>query len=155
MSLEARKALVANPRLHLNDSQKADLLDPKKTDTWLIAALTDLLHRCQHPILITALNSDHPTYDGGPDGHGHNAGKACDCWIADWQSVGDNRVIDLMKALAECPYVYTVCYGGSVAQEEAAEVAWPSFPPFVHCNDNQQPHLHFQVQNAYGGPGLR
>jgi len=60
------------------DSQRADLLDPTKTNPGLIAFLIGLCIDKGHHFGVTAINSDHPTNDGGPDGLGHNAGCAID-----------------------------------------------------------------------------
>jgi hypothetical protein len=61
-------------------SQSADLLDPAKTQTCLIAYLSDLITQYGHHIQVTAINTDHPSWDGGPTGRGHNAGCALDGW---------------------------------------------------------------------------
>jgi hypothetical protein len=70
-------------------SQSSDLLDPKKTNNGLIAYLSQLLGQFGHHLEVTAVNSDHPTNDGGPNGRGHNAGCAIDGWPLASAKAGD------------------------------------------------------------------
>ena len=60
MSVETRRKLVNDTRLVLiRRSQRDDLLDIKRTHTWLVQFLLTLLDTAKHPILVTALYSDH------------------------------------------------------------------------------------------------
>ena len=70
-------------------SQKSDLLDPAKSNDGLIAYLSQLLGQFGHHLEVTAVNSDHPTNDGGPNGRGHNAGCAIDGWPLASGTAGD------------------------------------------------------------------
>lgn len=148
MSIAARKQLAS--QLHFTDEdQRADIIDPGQTNTYLVELLQWLVWKCPSGILITALNSDHPTYDGGPHGNGHNAGKAADIWTA---SSDDTKVLEIIEALAKCPWAWTVGLGGSSKQYESY-VTWPS-GPFVFFEDNNTDHIHVQCANQYG-IGLR
>src|ERR1700730_14435636 len=81
MSQEARDALVDGGHLFYDDgTQKSDLQDESLTNTGLIKYLTQLTTEYGHHLMVTAVRTDHPTWDGGPDGQGHNAGCAIDCW---------------------------------------------------------------------------
>src|SRR5215472_11942401 len=103
MSQEARDAVAARCQL-TDDRQRPDLCDePYKTNTYLISFLTQLADTCGHQLLITALNSDHDP------GTWHNPpGQAVDCWHADWASVGDDKIIDVLEAAA------AIAHNGSV-----------------------------------------
>jgi hypothetical protein len=66
-------------------SHRSDLLNERQTPTnftndGLIAYLSELVGTFGHHFEVTAVNSDHPTTDGGPNGRGHNAGCAIDGW---------------------------------------------------------------------------
>ncbi len=149
MSTQARQELAG--LLHFSDStQKPDLLDPSKTNTLLIQMLLDVVHRCSKPILITALTTDHPTFDGGPGTHGHTQGFAFDGWTA---TGNDADVVFLLRALAASPYVWTVGAGGS-AKNFTSGVTFPNDGKFVFFLDNDQDHVHAQAGNA-SGQGLR
>ena len=144
-----RQALV--DRLHFtDDSQRSDLLNPALTDENLILALEFMVPLCLKGVLITAVRSDHPTYDGGPTGHGHNGGKAIDFWTA---SPDDTDVVEVVVAAARTPYFWTVGLGGS-AKQFVSYVTWPEQPPFVLFMDNNTDHLHAQCANV-NGEGLR
>jgi hypothetical protein len=70
-------------------SHRSDLLDPHKTNTGLIAYLSQLLGDFGHHFEVTAVNTDHTTNDGGPNGRGHNAGCAIDGWPLASARAGD------------------------------------------------------------------
>lgn len=80
MSIEARQKLVGHPNIFFqNDRQKADLLDPEKTQTSLIALLIELVIVKGQLLVITAVRSDH--HDDSALGlHCHANGYAVDCW---------------------------------------------------------------------------
>lgn len=79
MSIDARKALVEHPHtIFRSQSQRDDLLDPNKTQTTLIAMLTDLVNK-GHIILFTAVRSDHGD-DSGLGFHCHAHGFCADTW---------------------------------------------------------------------------
>jgi hypothetical protein len=149
MSVQARNEL-ANLLQFSDATQKPDLLDPSKTNTFLIQMLLDVAQRCPRPILITALTTDHPTVDGGPGTHGHTQGFAFDGWTA---TGGDPGVADLIRALAASPYVWTVGAGGA-AKNYLSGITFPSDGKFIFFLDNNQDHVHAQAGNP-NGQGLR
>lgn len=128
-----------------------DILDPAMTDTWLVALLQDLSNRCVDPILVTSVRSDHAD-DSALGEHGHARGWAADLWIADWKSVGDARITDLLIAIAACPYVWTVGLGGMAREYDTptSAIAWPVDGKFVVFDDNDQDHVHVQAGNGAG-----
>lgn len=88
MSIEARQALVNSPRTFFqSQSQRDDLLDPNKTQTDLIALLTDLVGKGWN-IEFTAIRSDH--HDDSVLGeHCHAHGWCADCWPLKSSRAGD------------------------------------------------------------------
>lgn len=79
MSLEARQALVNSPHTFFqSQSQRDDLLDPNKTQTTLIALLSDLVAKGWN-IEFTAIRSDHHD-DSALGEHCHAHGYCADCW---------------------------------------------------------------------------
>lgn len=82
MSIQARQALVDSPYTFFRtQSQRDDLLDPSKTQTSLIALLTELTTRYIY-ILFTAVRSDHHN-DSCLGLHCHANGYAADVWFLD------------------------------------------------------------------------
>ena len=146
MSIETREQLVNDPRLVFsNGTQRADLLDPNKTNTWLIDFLADLLNRAGHPILLTAINTDHAP------GTWHNPpGRACDLWHADWQATGDAAIIDVMQAIADIgatrqPLTIEVGLSGEAAYLQTY-VSWPDGAEvFVETYGDDNDHVHVAV----------
>jgi hypothetical protein len=134
MSIETREKLVADPRLvFTHHSQRTDLLDPELTNTWLVEFLLRLIETQAHPILITAIRTDHDP------GTWHNPpGQGVDLWNADWSSVGDEAIVDVMHA------------AGIIAARTAAYyetyVTWPpSCDVFVEDYGFDNEHVHFAV----------
>ena len=149
MSIETRQKLVDDDRLVLDHhSQKADLLDPEKTNTWLVEFLLKLLDAQDHPILITALNTDHD-----PGTH-HEAGRGVDLWNADWASVGDDKIVDVMHAAGKIaatgqPTLVEVGLSGTAAYY-VTYVTWPpTCAVFIEDYGFNNEHVHFAV----GTPG--
>jgi hypothetical protein len=145
LSIETRQALVDDPRLVLsNDSQRADLLDPNLTDTWLVEFLLQLINTQAHPILVTAINTDHDP------GTYHELGRGVDLWNADWEQIGDNAIVDVLDAAAMIgtdgsPTLVEVGLSGTAA-EYAAYVAWPmTATVFVESYGDENEHVHFAV----------
>jgi hypothetical protein len=148
MSTDTRKKLVDDSRLVLaRHSQREDLLDTNKTNTWLVQFLITLLDTCKHPILITALNTDH-----GRAGSNHARGRAVDCWHANWAAVGDEQVLAVMQAAAKIgatkkPALIEVGLSG-MAANYMTHVTWPTSNVFVEDWGRNNEHLHF----AFGTP---
>lgn len=150
MSTSTREALVA--RLHFNDSQaRADLLDEHVTDTLLIQMLDDVADRCKHPILITAVRRDH-----GLDSYlgrwGHvpigALTASVDCYIADWATVGDAKIVDLALAALASPYVWSIGFGGDAYTYCRGLLS--TDPRVVVFQDNGSDHMHLQAGNGHG-----
>jgi hypothetical protein len=145
LSIETRQALVDDPRLVLsNDKQRADLLDPNLTDTWLVEFLIELLDTQAHPILITALNTDHDP------GTYHELGRGVDLWHADWETVGDAAIVDVLDAAAiigteGSPALVEAGLSGTAA-DYVDYVAWPmTTDVFVESYGDENEHVHFAI----------
>jgi hypothetical protein len=118
------------------DSQRTDLLDVTMTNTWLIQALLELIAG-PRPILMTAVRSDHSP------GSLHNPpGMAADLWHADWASVGDDKITDVMKTISGITCIRSVGLAG-IAKKYRTWVTWPSWQTVF--NDNDVDHLHIGV----------
>jgi hypothetical protein len=142
LSAETRLALVDDPRIVLTAEQRSDLLDESKSNTWLVEFLRRLLDEQEHTILVTALNSDHD-----PGTYHNDAGRAVDLWIADWQTVGDEEIVDVLVAAGKIaatssPTLVEVGLAGPAAQFETW-VTWPAgCDVFI---EDAADHVHFAV----------
>ena len=155
MSLLARKSLIDRCQF-LDDAAKADILDPTRTNTWLIAALLDVA-----PCLITSVRSDHSD-DSLIGAHGHARGWAADIW-----SISAEPIEKLLARVAGSLHIWTVGLGGAsipflqpadsfatIRPFEQTPFRWPTDNRFVLFRDNSTDHVHIQAGNAYG-EGLR
>lgn len=145
MSTETRIAVANNPKLvYKAQSQKDQLLNIDLTNTWLIEFLRQMCIECPRPILLTAINTDHAK------GTWHNPhGRAIDCWNADWATVGDDKVIDVMQAAARVgktmkPALIEVGLSGTAAYMKSY-VTWPTSNVFIEDYGKDNEHLHFAV----------
>lgn len=118
MSIEAREALVKSPNTIFNSqSQRDDLLDPNKTQTDLIAMLTDLVEK-GHVIQFTAIRSDHHD-DSYLGEHCHAHGYCADCWPlasttpGDYLPASDPRFVKFCHDAGFDPYEHQVGLAGS------------------------------------------
>lgn len=146
MSLQTRQG-VAN-LLTFNDEQaRLDLLDPEVTNTWLIALLADVIERSLHPLLVTAVCRDHSN-DGS--GHSHHEGWAVDLWHANWMTIGDERILDVLIACADSPYVWTIGLGGKAQQYFSAVSRACHDRRQVVFMDDGEDHVHLQAGNTAG-----
>ena len=145
MSIETRQKLVDHSRLVLaNHSQRDDLLDPNKTDTWLVQFLLSIVQSCATPLLVTALNSDH-----GAGTYHNPAGRAVDCWAANWASAGDDQVRYIMEyaSYISCsgkPKLVEVGLSG-LAVNYKDSFNWCCEKVFVESVSRSNEHLHFAV----------
>jgi len=121
MSIEARQQLC-NRLIFQDDTQRADLMDPSKTQTNLIALLLDLSQT--FPIEITAVRSDH--HDDSALGlNCHANGYAVDCWPLQTNQPGNYydaenpHFLDFLTVAAQSPWCYQIGLAGS-AQTDAA-----------------------------------
>lgn len=150
MSTQARQSVVNSPKMRFTAaSQKADLLDPKKTNTYLIAMLQWTLDNLWLPILVLSVNSDH-----SPSGQ-HVVGCALDCYPANWATGEQSTCTDMMNAFAKNPFCEAVGLGG-ITKRWQGNVQWP--PPavgFVLFDDNATDHIHAACANAVDPPGYR
>lgn len=118
MSIEARKALVDHPHTFFQaQSQRDDLLDPNKTQTTLIAILTDLVNK-GHIIEFTAIRTDHRD-DSGLGFHCHAHGFCADCWplasatAGNYLDANDPRFVKFCHDAGFDPYEHQVGLAGS------------------------------------------
>lgn len=149
MSESTRQALVA--KLTVDPQQRADLLDPGVTSTWLIQMLTTLVTDLpDEPIEITAVRRDHPTPDGK---WAHAGGLAVDLIPKNWQGREEEAFVNVMEALAENPYCKSVGLGGDAWGWESY-VTWPTVQ-FIVFQDNASTHIHCGAANAVDPPGPR
>lgn len=144
MSIEARKALVQNPKLsskgymHVVGSHLTDLLSTSETDTYLIAMLQWMCDHCPEPIELIAIRTDHPTED---QPWLHSGGKAIDCYPKNWEGREQEAVCAVLKAFADNPYCENVGLGG-IVQGWRTWVTWPATQYFWLFDDNPQDHIH-------------
>lgn len=153
MSTQARQAVANSPKMrYTSPSQKADILDPKKTNTYLIAMLQWMLDNLWTPILVLAINSDH-----SPSGQ-HVVGCAIDIYPANWQQGEQSTCTDMMKAASKCPFVEAVGLGG-ITKRWKGNVNWQNdacqVKYFVLFDDNATDHLHVGCANNVDAPGVR
>jgi hypothetical protein len=152
VSIEARQALVDNPKLSFTDDrQRSDLLDDSLTSTYLIAMLQTLLVTCIEPIELLAIRSDHPTPDGVWE---HWGGKAGDLYPKNWEGREQEACCNVMKAMADNQWCEQFGAGG-VTRAWISYVTWPSPPSgnsFTFDDDNED-HLHFSCATAVNVAG--
>lgn len=145
MSLAARQSLC-NLLSFEDNAAKGDLMDVNRTSTFLVALLEDLVLKAAHPILITAIRSDH--HDDSGLGHfGHSGGWAADLWHADWEKVGDEKIRDVIVALIANPYCWSIGLAGYA--QKFANLSSPD-PRVVIFLDDGADHVHCQAGNANG-----
>jgi hypothetical protein len=130
------------------DTQRSDLLNERRTpqnftNDGLIAYLSQLVGTFGHHFEVTAVNSDHSTQDGGPNGRGHNAGCAIDGWPLASAKRGD--FLDaktaafrtfLQHARACNPFQIGLKGDGADSQENFAAAGPTAF------QDDGGPHVH-------------
>ena len=145
MSLQARQALVDSPNLKTNAIQRADLLDPTKTQTGLIQLLTTICIDKGIIFQCTAIKSDHHD-DSGLGLHCHFNGYCADGWflkshtLDDWMDASDPR---FQANLKECGILdYQTGLGGSAYTH--ADVVAVGRGVF---SDGDQDHLHLGALN--------
>lgn len=145
MSLDTRLQLVDHPRLVLtNHSQKEQLLKSDITNTWLIQFMLSLVQSCATPLLVTAINTDHK-----PGTYHNSAGRAIDCWNADWSYAGDDKVRYIMETASyiSCsgkPKLVEVGLSGLAVQWKDS-FDWCCNNVFVEDYGRSNEHLHFAV----------
>jgi hypothetical protein len=151
MSTQARQAVANSPKIKYTDSsQKSDLLDPAKTNTYLIAMLQWFLDNLWLPIMVLAVKSDH-----SPTGQ-HYDGCALDCYPANWQTGEQSTCTDMMTAAAKCPFTEAVGLGG-ITKKWKGNVNWnqPGSQYSTVFDDNDTDHIHIACANNVDPPGKR
>jgi hypothetical protein len=129
-------------------SQKSDLLDVTRTNTYVIAAMMWMLDNLWTPVLMLSVRT------GRSSGY-HSMGMAVDCYPANWATNERATCIDMMTALARNPFVITVGLGG-ITKRWKGDVPWPrGDSPFILFDDNDLDHLHFAVATTGAPPGTR
>lgn len=163
MSLTARQAVVAYPHTFFAEGphgeiQRADLLDPTKTDSNVIALIQYLLDR-GHIIGFTAIRSDHhddsnlnPT---PPHVGTHAGGFGVDCWPLNSPNAGDWVAADGLKPFladaAAFPGIYQIGLAGTSDTEENREATGLPYevPQRPDCfSDGGADHIHLGVRAA-------
>jgi len=150
MSLSAREALVSSGLTFTDATQKPDLLDPAKTNTWLIDALARLKKAYPGGVLITAVRTDHPTQDASWQ---HSGGDAVDCYPADWAKGEDTAVLRFAQAVATCADWRNIGLGGKAMGAWKVLTPWGNIAGHTLFQDNSSSHFHLSVGSPQGvGP---
>lgn len=145
MSSDTRLKLVDHPRLVLgHHSHREQLLDSKITNTWLVQLLLSIVQSSATPLLVTCLNTDHK-----PGSLHNSAGRAVDCWNADWSYAGDDKVRFIMQAASYVsqsakPQLVEVGLSG-LAVNYMNDFNWNCSNVFVEDYGRGNEHLHFAV----------
>lgn len=148
MSVETRQALVDSPNLIFqNESQRSDLLDPNKTQTYLVAFLGELLDK-GHIIELTAVKSDHSD-DSALGEHCHFNGWCVDCWplasqeAGDYLDASDEEFADFLSDAAEAQYHHQTGLAGTAYTSSNMTAAGPTA-----FQDDGADHVHLGTQAA-------
>lgn len=141
MSIEAR-TLLCGRLIFQQDSQRADLMDPAKTRTQLIALLLGLTEAKGWFIEVTAVRSDHRD-DSALGLHSHANGYAVDCWPlmtntpGNYYAAGDAHFADFLRDCSESPWLSQIGLAGSA--QTSANVAASGRTVF---DDDGADHIH-------------
>jgi len=136
-------ALVNSGHLIFTDNTQAPDLE-----NFCKAALINLLSglvALGYYIQITAVSTDHPTYDGGPGSHGHTQGYAVDCALLnsstmnDFTSPTDPRMQTFLTNVTKQPNYHQICLGGEY--DIPANFVGPNI-----YHDNSSDHIHIGAQ---------
>jgi hypothetical protein len=147
MSLQVRQALVASPLTRFSsvnpstspDAMRNDLLDPTKTNTFLIALLVEVILTHNIPFEFTMIRTGH-----GNDGpHGHFGGFAVDGWPLDSPAEGDftdagsPAMRNLLVTAAKSHWLRQIGLGGHADTPANMMLAGPTA-----FQDNNTDHIH-------------
>ena len=141
MSQAARTALVGSLTF-TNGIQKADLLNPAFTSTYLIEALASLRSQYAGGVLITAVRHDHATRDGLLQ---HAGGKAVDCYPADWQTGEHDAVIRFAEACKRVNGLHNIGLGGVAMEAWITLAPWSNGTTRFLFRDNTTDHFHLGI----------
>lgn len=149
MSTQAREAVANSSKMrYTNPTQKSDLLDPSRTNTYLIAMFQWFLDNLWLPELVLSVNT-------GRGSGLHSVGCAVDMYPANWDSNEKQTCVDMMTAASRNPFCQQVGLGG-VTKNWKSLVQWPpESVGFVLFMDNDTDHLHIACANAVDPPGYR
>lgn len=149
MSTATRIAVANDPKMrYASSDQKNDLLDPSRTNTYLIAMLAWTLDNLWLPLLILSVRT------GRSSGY-HAGGLAIDLYPANWSSGERATCVDLMTACAKNPFCQGVGLGG-ITKNWRRDVSWPpESVGFVLFDDNGTDHIHAAAANSTDPPGYR
>jgi hypothetical protein len=142
MSLDARKELVSR-LVFQNPSQRADLLDPERTQTALIALLLDVTRHWN--LEITAVRSDHHD-DSALGEHCHAKGWCVDCWPLRTPKAGmyldadEPQFLDFLRACAAAGHLHQIGLAGS-----ADIPACHSAAGLTSFSDSGPDHIHLSA----------
>lgn len=149
MSSSTRERVANDSKMRYTaDTQRADLLDPSRTNTYLIAMLAWQLDNLWLPVLVLSVRAGRSTGM-------HAVGCALDMYPANWSSGEKATVVDMMNALAKNPFCQAVGLGG-ITRNWRSAVSWPApSVGFVLFDDNDTDHLHAACSNSLDPPGYR
>lgn len=149
MSTQARQLVVNSSKMRFTSSdQRTDLLDPSRTNTYLIAMLQWTLDNLWLPILVLSVST-------GRSSGFHSVGCAIDCYPANWQSNEKQTCVDMMTAFSRNPFCEGVGLGG-VTKNWRSLVSWPpEYAGYMPFDDNASDHLHAACANSRDVPGAR
>jgi hypothetical protein len=149
MSTTARLSVANSSKMRFrNADQRNDILDPARTNTYLIAMLQWMLDNLWLPVLVLSVRT-------GRSSGFHSIGCAIDIYPANWQQGEKQMCVDMMKACAKDPFCQGVGLGG-ITKQWRNDVIWPSpSVGFVLFDDNESDHLHVACANTADPPGYR
>ena len=149
MSIQARRQLIDSPATFFQHEaeQHADLMDPAKTQTELIALLLELVGK-GHVLEFTAIRSDHSD-DSCLGYHSHADGFCADLWplasrtAGDYLDASDDRFAAFLADAARSHWLYQIGLAGS-ADTRANQIAAgrTEFP------DDGADHVHLGANSA-------
>lgn len=127
---------------------KADILDPTKTSTYLIAMLNYLVLEKKWPLELTIARTGH--HDDGP--HGHYGGFAFDGWpllkamMDAWLDADSEQFQDFLRDVAAGPNLYQIGLTPDAWTPENIAAAGPTL-----FQDSGGSHVHIGVHDeAFG-----
>jgi len=143
MSIDARKELVSR-LVFQNPSQRADLLDPERTQTALIALLLDVTRHFN--LEITAVRSDHRD-DSAEGEHCHAHGWCADVWPlrsprpGAYLDADEPEFLDFLRTCAAAEHLHQVGLAGSSDTPDCRAASGSTCFP-----DSGADHLHLGAQ---------
>lgn len=153
MSTETRFAIANDARIYYTaGSQKIDLLNPRLTNTYLIALLDYLLQK-GYKIGITSVRSDH--HDDGP--HGHAGGFAFDGWPCvttaplSWMDAADPKFQAYLVDLGAFANIRQIGLAGTAdtqINKQATGLPYEDWSQKCVFSDTGDDHIHHGVSDG-------